>query len=103
MVSDKEEPWLEGIVGDDARRLITSDAPLIRVVAGPGAGKTTCLKRRVQRLVGRHPKDRRVTELGLQLWNSRVRRRSQLRHNDAAARKKVQDAEREEGGLDRWA
>ena len=39
MVSNKEEPWLEDIVGDDARRLITSDAPLIRVRRRPGSGK----------------------------------------------------------------
>lgn len=47
----QEPPWFDGIEGDDARRLISSDEPLIRVVAGPGAGKTTCLKRRTQRLI----------------------------------------------------
>ncbi len=44
-------PWLEGIEGPAARELIESDAPIIRVIAGPGSGKTTCLKRRLQRLV----------------------------------------------------
>lgn len=44
-------PWLDGIAGSAARELIESDAPVIRVVAGPGSGKTTCLKRRLQRLV----------------------------------------------------
>lgn len=46
-----EPPWLEGIEGEGARTLIMSDEPIIRVVAGPGAGKTTCLKRRTRRLV----------------------------------------------------
>ena len=43
--------WLEGIEGREARELIESDAEVIRVVAGPGSGKTTCLKRRLHRLV----------------------------------------------------
>lgn len=43
--------WLEGIEGRAAQELIESDARVIRVVAGPGSGKTTCLKRRLQRLV----------------------------------------------------
>jgi len=47
-----EQPrWLEGIKGDQSRRLIESDGRVIKVLAGPGAGKTTCLKRRVLRLV----------------------------------------------------
>ncbi|MXV89814.1 MAG: ATP-dependent helicase [Acidimicrobiia bacterium] len=44
-------PWLEGIQGEQARELIQSDASVIRVVAGPGSGKTTCLKRRTRRLI----------------------------------------------------
>lgn len=44
-------PWLEGIEGREARELIESNSQIIRVVAGPGSGKTTCLKRRIQRLV----------------------------------------------------
>ena len=44
-------PWLEGIKGGDAHELIESSSPVIRVVAGPGSGKTTCLKRRIQRLI----------------------------------------------------
>ena len=44
-------PWLEGIEGSTAHELIESDAQVIRVVAGPGSGKTTCLKRRTQRLI----------------------------------------------------
>lgn len=44
-------PWLDGISGAAAIDLIRSDDRLIRVVAGPGAGKTTCLKRRTQRLI----------------------------------------------------
>ena len=43
--------WLEGIEGREAQELIESDSKVIRVVAGPGSGKTTCLKRRLQRLV----------------------------------------------------
>ena len=44
-------PWLEGIEGSAAHELIESNDRVIRVVAGPGSGKTTCLKRRIQRLV----------------------------------------------------
>ena len=44
-------PWLEGIEGSAAQELIESQSKVIRVVAGPGSGKTTCLKRRIQRLV----------------------------------------------------
>lgn len=43
-------PWLEGIEGNDAHGLIESNDKVIRVIAGPGSGKTTCLKRRIQRL-----------------------------------------------------
>lgn len=50
-IGDSEPRWLEGIRGDHARKLIESDARVIKVPAGPGAGKTTCLKRRVLRLV----------------------------------------------------
>ena len=48
---NKTAPWLEGIEGKTAHELIESKAPVIRVVAGPGSGKTTCLKRRTQRLI----------------------------------------------------
>ena len=44
-------PWLEGIEGRAAHELIESQDQVIRVIAGPGSGKTTCLKRRIQRLV----------------------------------------------------
>ena len=44
-------PWLKGIEGSDAHSLIESNDQVIRVIAGPGSGKTTCLKRRIQRLV----------------------------------------------------
>jgi superfamily I DNA/RNA helicase len=50
-MSDNDTPWLDGIDGDALPRLIIADSPVIRVVAGPGSGKTTGLKRRVQRLV----------------------------------------------------
>lgn len=50
-MKNKEAPWLEGIEGEEARELIESNSPVIRVVAGPGSGKTTCLKRRTRRLV----------------------------------------------------
>lgn len=43
--------WLDGIEGDTLLPLIVGDSRVIRVVAGPGSGKTTGLKRRVQRLV----------------------------------------------------
>jgi len=44
-------PWLAGLEGPYLPALINSDKPVIRVVAGPGSGKTTGLKRRIQRLV----------------------------------------------------
>jgi DNA helicase-2/ATP-dependent DNA helicase PcrA len=44
-------PWLGGISGQFLPPLIESDDPLICVIAGPGSGKTTGIKRRVQRLV----------------------------------------------------
>ena len=44
-------PWLKGMEGSDAHELIESNDKVIRVIAGPGSGKTTCLKRRIQRLV----------------------------------------------------
>ena len=50
-VKYERAPWLKDIEGDAAEKLIESRAPLIRVVAGPGAGKTTCLKSRVRRQV----------------------------------------------------
>ncbi len=43
--------WLVGIEGEEIKRVIMSDAQALQVVAGPGSGKTTGLKRRVQRLV----------------------------------------------------
>ena len=43
--------WLDGIEGNAAYELIESNSKVIRVIAGPGSGKTTCLKRRIQRLV----------------------------------------------------
>ena len=43
--------WLDGIDGENLPRLITSDKSVIRVVAGPGSGKTLGLQRRVQRLI----------------------------------------------------
>ena len=49
--TEGEPPWLEGIEGTNARELIESDEHVVRVIAGPGSGKTTCLKRRIQRLV----------------------------------------------------
>lgn len=50
-LTEDDPPWFSGIIGDSLPPLIVSNAPLIRVVAGPGSGKTTGLKRRVQRLV----------------------------------------------------
>ena len=49
--SNNHSEWLNGIEGPDARQLIESQSSVIRVVAGPGSGKTTCLKRRIQKLV----------------------------------------------------
>lgn len=49
---EQDDPtWLDGIEGEHVRLLIESDSPVISAVAGPGSGKTTGIKRRVQRLV----------------------------------------------------
>lgn len=48
------EPWNDDVRGEQALRLINSNAPTIRVAAGPGTGKTRTLVRRVQRVV--HPR-----------------------------------------------
>ena len=50
-IADRQAPWLKEINGADAHELIESDSQVICVVAGPGSGKTTCLKRRIQRLI----------------------------------------------------
>ena len=47
------DTWNDGVRGDQLRPLINHDAPLIRVEAGPGTGKTFGLIRRVERIV--HP------------------------------------------------
>ena len=57
-------PWLEGIEGSVAHELIESNARVIRVVAGPGSGKTTCLKRRIQRLVQKDEIDPKTMFVG---------------------------------------
>ena len=44
-------PWLEGIAGEELPKIIESDAPLIRVIAGPGSGKTLAIERRIRRLI----------------------------------------------------
>lgn len=44
-------PWLNGINGESLPKLIESDSRVIRVVAGPGSGKTLGLQRRVQRIL----------------------------------------------------
>ena len=49
--TDYVPPWLDGIEGSAARELIETDSPVVRVISGPGSGKTTCLKRRLQRLI----------------------------------------------------
>ena len=57
-------PWLNGIQGSTAQELIESDAQVIRVIAGPGSGKTTCLKRRIQRLVQKNGIDPKTMFVG---------------------------------------
>ena len=51
MATNSIPPWLEGIEGDALPSLIIRDRKVMLVVAGPGSGKTTGLKRRVMRLV----------------------------------------------------
>lgn len=51
MAKNSIPPWLEGIEGDALPSLIIRDRKVMLVVAGPGSGKTTGLKRRVMRLV----------------------------------------------------
>lgn len=50
---DPTRPWNQGVRGTQALPLINDDAPVIRVEAGPGTGKTFGLTRRVQRIL--HP------------------------------------------------
>lgn len=45
--------WNEGVLGDEALRVINTDAPILRTEAGPGTGKTFGLVRRVERIL--HP------------------------------------------------
>jgi superfamily I DNA/RNA helicase len=47
-------PWNQGVRGEQVLPLINDDAPVLRVEAGPGTGKTFGLARRVQRIV--HPR-----------------------------------------------
>jgi DNA helicase II / ATP-dependent DNA helicase PcrA len=52
LVANEADPaWLDGIEGEHVRTLILSNAQVICVIAGPGSGKTTGIKRRVHRLV----------------------------------------------------
>jgi len=50
---DLNAPWNVGVIGTEVLPLINDDAPIIRVEAGPGTGKTFGLRRRVLRLM--HP------------------------------------------------
>ena len=50
---DLSAPWNDGVKGQQVLPLINDDAPVIRVEAGPGTGKTFGLVRRVVRLL--HP------------------------------------------------
>ena len=50
-MTESDSPWLEGIDGPEARKLVESNEQVIRVNAGPGSGKTTCLQSRIQRLM----------------------------------------------------
>ena len=51
MDGNQDPEWLHGIEGIAARRLIEAQDRLVCVIAGPGTGKTTCLKRRTQRML----------------------------------------------------
>ena len=47
------EPWNDGVEGTLVLPVINHDAPILRVEAGPGTGKTFGLVRRVERIL--HP------------------------------------------------
>ena len=64
LAENRPTPWLDGIEGKNAHELIESDAQVIRVVAGPGSGKTTCLKRRIQRLIQKDRIDPKTVFVG---------------------------------------
>lgn len=53
VVWDRSEPWNKDVRGDQVLPLINLDAPVIRVQAGPGTGKTFGMGRRVLRIL--HP------------------------------------------------
>ncbi len=48
---DPSNPWTRGVRGEQVLPLINASAPVIRVSAGPGTGKTFGLARRVVRLL----------------------------------------------------
>lgn len=64
IAKNRPKPWLEKIEGNAAHELIESNEQIIRVVAGPGSGKTTCLKRRIQRLVQKDGVDPKTMLVG---------------------------------------
>ena len=64
MADNGPMPWLEGIEGRDAQKLIESSSQVIRVIAGPGSGKTTCLERRIQRLIEKNKVDPNTVFVG---------------------------------------
>ncbi len=56
---DLTKPWNLEVSGEEVLPLINDDAPVIRVEAGPGTGKTFGLRRRVLRLL--HPDGLKVS------------------------------------------
>jgi superfamily I DNA/RNA helicase len=50
---DLTAPWNQGVRGEQVLPLINDDAPVMRVEAGPGTGKTFGLARRVHRILAR--------------------------------------------------
>jgi len=64
MTEDNPRRWLDNIEGDDAKELIESEAPVVRVIAGPGSGKTECLKRRTEFLIDGKAQDTNAIFVG---------------------------------------
>ena len=58
--------WQEGLEGTALDIAATEDSPL-RVMAGPGTGKTFAMKRRVMRLLQEETDPRRISPIPIRL------------------------------------
>lgn len=85
--------WVPGelVLDDAARRVLEHDAGFLRVLGGPGTGKTTLLAERVARLLHAEPAARPLVLVGDR------RAAAALRERIAARRRVLDDADRPAG------